>query len=184
MAWTRRAFIGRAAAAAAVPAAVVAAASIGKSATQSDGKLAGGKSAGGGRNAALHPAAIAENSKKGDPNWWIKTLGAPDAILGYAGQASVRPGEPIRLYVSTTSREFRVLAFRMGWYGGDLARKVWQSGAIRGRQQSGPQVISDTNTVHARWDISLTVPTDGWPAGSYLFRLDGHSAGQRYVPVT
>jgi hypothetical protein len=183
MAWTRRAFIGRAAAAAAVPAAVVAAASIGKSATQSDGKLAGGKSAGGGRNAALHPAAIAENSKKGDPNWWIKTLGAPDAILGYAGQASVRPGEPIRLYVSTTSREFRVLAFRMGWYGGDLARRVWQSPWIHGHQQSGPDISGGTRTVVARWGESLTVPTDDWPEGAYLFRLDAHSGAQRYVPV-
>ena len=38
--------------------------------------------------------------------------------MGYAGQASVLPGEPFTLYVSTTSREFRVKAFRMGWYGG------------------------------------------------------------------
>jgi hypothetical protein len=182
MAWTRRAFLGRAAAAAAVPAAVVAAAKIGESASEARAG-AGGKD-GTGRNAALHPRTIAENSKKGDPSWWIKSLGAPDAIIGFTGQASVLPGEPIDLYVSTTSREFRVLAFRIGWYGGDLARKVWQSGAIRGHQQAGPSVSSDTRTVHAPWGASLTVQTHDWPAGSYLFRLDAHSGAQRYVPVT
>ena len=30
----------------------------------------------------------------------------------------------------------------------------------------------------------MTVPTDGWPAGSYLLRLDAHSGAQRYVPLT
>ena len=29
-----------------------------------------------------------------------------------------------------------------------------------------------------------TVPTDGWPAGSYLLRLDAHSGAQRYIPLT
>jgi hypothetical protein len=103
--------------------------------------------------------------------------------MGYAGQASVLPGEPIHLYVSTTSREFTVKAFRMGWYRGDLARKVWESQAVRGHRQRPATRIADTNTVHTHWGRSLTIPTHGWPAGSYLLRLDAHS-GQRYVPVT
>ena len=78
---------------------------------------------------------VAENQLPGDRNWWIGKLGAPDAIMGYADQASVLPGEPVRLYVSTTSREFTVRAFRMGWYRGDLARKVWESGTVRGHRQ-------------------------------------------------
>ena len=36
--------------------------------------------------------------------------------MGYAGQSSVLPGEPITLYASTTARAFTVRAFRMGWY--------------------------------------------------------------------
>ncbi len=70
-----------------------------------------------------------ENSLPGYPDWRIKNQGPLHAIGGYTGQASVRPGEPIDLYVSTTSREFSVKAFRMGWYNHDLARLVWQSGA-------------------------------------------------------
>ena len=170
--FSRRSFLGTAAAAAAVPAA---------------GALAGCQS--GPAADSSEPARPArrmvasENSLPGDANWWIKHQGAPQAIMGYAGQASVLPGEPIHLYVSTTSREFTVKAFRMGWYRGDLARKVWESAAVRGHRQRPAERIAETNTVHTRWGRSLTIHTEGWPAGSYLLRLDAHS-GQRYVPVT
>ncbi len=128
--------------------------------------------------------AVAENSLPGDPNWWLRSAGAPDAIEGYAGQASVLPGEPVHLYVATGAREFTVRAFRMGWYRGDLARQVWASGPVRGHRQRPAARTPHTNTVAADWGLSLTVPTDGWPAGSYLFRLDAHAGGQRYVPLT
>jgi len=189
MGWTRRAFLGRAAAAAAVPAAVVAAAKIGGAAERANASQPGDRAASAARRGAARKASgpvttAAENSLPGDPHWWIKNLGAPDAVMGYAGQASVLPGEPIDLYVSTTSREFEVKAFRIGWYGGDLARLVWQSGAIRGYQQQAPDFFESTRTVQTQWGVSLTVPTDDWPAGTYLFRLDAHSGAQRYVPVT
>ncbi len=176
--YTRRAFIGGAVAAAAVPAAVA----VG-------GKLAGSRdaaNAGTAHAASRHPRhrVIAENSLPGDPHWWLRNRGAPDAIMGYAGQASVLPGEPVQLYVSTTSREFKVKAFRMGWYAGDLARKVWESGPARGHRQRAATMTAATNTVHTDWGMSLTVPTAGWPAGSYLLRLDAHSGAQRFVPVT
>jgi hypothetical protein len=182
MVWTRRAFLGRAAAAAAVPAAVVAAVKVSESATSA--RAGAAKPARSGARLAAPRTIKTENSLPGDRHWWISKLGAPDAIIGYTGQASVLPGEPIHLYVSTTSREFRVLAFRIGWYGGDLARKVWQSGTVRGHRQRAAEFDQSTRTVHTRWGLSLTVPTDGWPEGSYLFRLDAHSGAQRYVPVT
>ena len=181
MAWTRRAFLGRAAAAAAVPAAVVAGVKLGVDASSDSASASRTKAA---ARPAVVPTTRSENAKPGDPHWWITKLGAPDAIAGYAGQASVLPGEPVQLYVSTTSREFKVLAFRTGWYGGDLARKVWQSGAVRGHRQRAASFTEETRTVHTRWGVSLTVPTDDWPPGCYLFRLDAHSGAQRYVPLT
>jgi hypothetical protein len=136
--------------------------------------------------AARHvaPRPVAENSLPGDPHWGLRKLGAPGAVVGYTGQSSVLPGQPVDLYVSTTSREFRVVAFRVGWYGGTLARRVWESGSVRGHQQSAQHLAGDTSTVHTKWGASLTIPTDDWPAGSYLLRLDAHSGAQRYVPLT
>jgi hypothetical protein len=127
---------------------------------------------------------VSENLLPGDPDWKIRHLGAPGAIMGYTGQASVLPGQAITLYASTTARSFTVSAFRMGWYRGDQARRVWRSPAVRGHRQRGRAVTPGTNTVHADWGRSLTLPTDGWPEGSYLLRLDAESGAQRFVPVT
>jgi hypothetical protein len=174
-AYSRRAFIGGAAAAA-VPAAAVTAWKLGESGSA----VPAGTKAG----AARPHRAVAENDLPGDRDWWIRKLGAPDAIMGYAAQASVLPGEQVSLFVSTTSPGFRVRAFRIGWYRGDLARKVWESGPVRGHRQRRPALAARTNTVRAEWGPSATVPTDGWPAGSYLLRLDADSGAQRYIPLT
>jgi hypothetical protein len=141
---------------------------------------------------AAHPTArnpgrrrvVAENSRPGDPHWEIRHLGAANAIVGYTGAASVLTGQSFPLFVSTTSPGFRIRAFRLGWYGGDGARQVWQSGPLRGHRQNAPGLTGSTNTVHTAWDPVAEVPTDDWPAGAYLLRLDADSGAQRYVPVT
>jgi hypothetical protein len=128
-------------------------------------------------------STASENSLPGDPHWAIRHLGAEHEIEGYAGTASVPRGQSFPLLVSTTSRAFRVTAFRLGWYGGDGARRVWASAAIRGRAQRRPAVTGATSTVRTEWDPVLEVPTDDWPEGAYVLRLDADSGGQRYVPV-
>ena len=109
--FSRRAFIGVAAGAAAIPAVTAACQSA----------APGGTSRTGAGPAPSRRGPVPENSLPGDPHWDIRHLGGSDAMMGYAGQASVLPGEPITLYASTTGRSFTVTAFRMGWYGGDLA---------------------------------------------------------------
>jgi hypothetical protein len=178
---TRRAFLGRAAAVAALPAAAGVGALI----------LAENSGPADPAAAAHHPARraaprrpVPENARPGNADWDIRQLGAPDAISGYAGQSSVLAGESVPLFVSTSARSFRVLAYRMGWYGGDLARLVWQSPSLRGGRQRRPSVAPGTNTVAADWGTSVTVPTDGWPEGAYLLRLDAETGPQRFVPLT
>jgi hypothetical protein len=144
--------------------------------------------------AARHPSAstatrpwrrpVPENSLPGDAHWAIRHQGSEHAIEGYAGKASVLPGESFPLFVSSESAGFRVTAFRLGWYQGTGARKVWQSKALRGGRQKRPAVTDATNTVTTDWDPVIEVPTHGWPAGAYLLRLDADSGAQRYVPVT
>jgi hypothetical protein len=176
--YSRRAFFGIAAAATAMGAAACSAAarSVGRSGSTSQAheQAVGARARG----------PVSENDLPGDPHWNIRHLGAPEAIVGYAGQASVLPGEPVTLYVSTTARSFRVSAFRMGWYHGDEARRLWKSATVQGHRQRQPDLIRPTNTVEARWEPSLTVPTHDWPEGSYLLRLDAENGAQRFVPVT
>ena len=137
-----------------------------------------------GERDAAGPRPVPENSLPGDPQWAIRHLGSEHAIEGYAGKASVLTGESFPLFVSSESAGFRVTAFRLGWYQGTGARKVWQSKKLRGGAQKSPALTAATNTVRTDWDPVAEVPTDDWPAGAYLLRLDADSGAQRYVPVT
>ena len=173
----RRAFLG--AAAAGVAAAVAACSSGGKPAAGP-----GGTSTPRATGTPRRSPPVAENALPGDPRWAIRHLGAEHEIEGYAGTISVRQGESFPLFVSSTSSGYRVTAFRLGWYRGDGARRVWQSGSLRGHKQNGAVLAAGTNTIRTDWDPALDVPTDDWPPGSYLLRLDADSGAQRYVPVT
>ena len=130
------------------------------------------------------PAATpAGTSLTGDPGWRITRPGHLYQLQGFADRTDVPPGSSFRLFVSTTARSFRVRAFRMGWYGGDLARLVWTSSATPGRYQPGAKIVQPGSMAVASWQPSLTVPTTGWPPGSYLLRLDASTGVQSYVPM-
>lgn len=142
------------------------------------------------RTAPARPPAVpdarlpeAERERPGTADWRIGSLGAPDAIAGYADRVSVTPGEPFGLSVSTTAAAFRISALRVGWYGGKRARRVWYSPRIPGRAQPAPGILAATRTVRAGWPRTLTVDTTGWPEGAYLLRLEAESGHQRYVPL-
>ncbi len=134
--------------------------------------------------APARPKAVAENSLPGDPNWQISNVGGAYDVVGYVGQTSVLQGQPVTLYASTTARSFTVKVFRMGFYGGDQARLVYTSPTVKGLQQGSPSVSNSTRTVATSWGPSVTLPTDDWPAGAYLLRMDAESGAQRFVPMT
>src|SRR5258708_1485719 len=83
------------------------------------------------RRAGGRPAAVTarpwrnpvpENKLPGTADWVIHHLGAEHEIEGYAGLASVRAGEQVPLFVSTTARSFTVTAYRLGRDPGPRAR--------------------------------------------------------------
>jgi hypothetical protein len=166
-------------------AAVVGAAGLGLTAAGcSDSGGGAGASSTASRGAAKAAAAPrAEEDLPGNADWRLTSTGQPDAIVGYTDQVSVLPGERVGLYVSTTSPTYRVSAYRVGWYGGTEARLVWRSESQPGKGQGGPVLASATRTVRTGWERSLTLATDGWPAGAYLLRLDASNGHQRYVPL-
>ncbi|GAA1951074.1 hypothetical protein GCM10009738_25650 [Kitasatospora viridis] len=120
---------------------------------------------------------------RGDPDWAITRPGAPEEIQGYTDRPGVRPGTPVALMVSTTAATFRVRAYRFGAYPDAPAAVIWESAPVAGARQAAPTTDA-RGTVVAGWRPSLTVPTDGWPPGAYLLRLDAASGGKRWVPLT
>jgi len=145
------------------------------------------------RSAAVRPVVatarpwrnpVPENALPGTSEWVIRDLGAGHEIEGYAGKASLLQGESLPLFVSATARGFTATAYRLGWYQGHGARQVWKSRTVRGGAQRTATVSDVTSTVATDWDPVLQVPTDDWPPGAYLVKLDADSGAQRYVPVT
>ncbi|MFC4030391.1 N,N-dimethylformamidase beta subunit family domain-containing protein [Streptomyces polygonati] len=162
----RRRFLGAVAAGAAVAAA---------------GAVAGCDAGEHSRSAA--PSAAQERGRPGDADWRIRSTGPADAVQGYTDKVSVLPGEDFTLHVSTTAPGFRVSAYRVGWYGGAQARRVWRSGRVPGRVQGRARLVPATRTIRADWEPTLRVRTDDWPEGAYLLRLDAENGHQRYVPL-
>lgn len=126
-----------------------------------------------------------ENDLPGDPSWRtaVKNATDPTAMSGYADQSAVDPGDPLRLFVSTTADRYTVTAYRMGWYGGDRARRIWRSDPQRGRVQTDEGYIAATRTHYAKWDPTTTVDTTDWPPGMYLLRLAGDTGSEWLVPL-
>ena len=144
---------------------------------------ASGTATAGSPSAQRASGTVAEEDLPGDDNWRIITTSPAHSIEGYADKVSVVPGESVGLRVSTASPSFRVTAYRMGYYAGSEARRVWQSDPIPGKVQRAAQFDSATRTVYTTWQDSLTVRTTGWPEGAYLLRLDGSDGHKSYVPL-
>ena len=126
-----------------------------------------------------------ENAKRGSPGWRIRpgTLASDTQLAGYADRASIRPGEPLHLFVTTTAPSYTVRAYRLGWYGGALARLVSTSPVLRGTVQPAHRLDS-RRMVTTSWRRSATVDTAGWPEGTYLLRLTDSRGLGKYIPVT
>lgn len=134
----------------------------------------------------------AENAQPGTPAWKNGIDSGEDhSIEGFADQTAVTSGQSFKLYVNTVAEQFTATAFRIGYYNGAQGRRLWKSAPTPGRIQPAAAIRPQVNTVAADWQPSLTVPTTGWPEGSYLIRLDPLGAagktearGARFVPIT
>ncbi len=127
-------------------------------------------SAGAGR-AAGNPVQT-ENGLPGSPGWLLPAATGP-AVEVYASETSVLPGESVSLHVSTNpAAGYRILVYRLGWYGGAGARQVAcvpgcttdKPGIPHGPQPPGPD-----GAIRAGWPVTdtFTVGSD-WTSGYYL----------------
>ena len=134
------------------------------------------------RPAIVVTHAVPERDRPGTP-WRI----APDTkadIAGYADRTSVQAGAAVGLYVSTSTASFDVRVFRMGWYGGLLARQTRLLGPYAGISQPPAIVQEPRHTATAPWVRSTLLSTSHWLPGDYLLRLESADGGQSFVPLT
>ncbi len=132
----------------------------------------------------------AENARPGTRDWLLTKTAIDPAtkyrcpwIEGYCSHASIAAGERLAIMVSTNPPSpFRIDLYRLGYYGGDGARKVAGLGPFRGTTQPDPPV-GEGRIRECRWEpaVRLTIP-EGWPSGVYLGKLTAEKEGwQSYV---
>jgi hypothetical protein len=140
--------------------------------------------AGAARTQATPNPVLAENQRPGSPQWELVNPALAHEIEGYAEAASVQPGETLRLHVSSVSPRFSIEVFRMGWYGGAGARRVYEVRAIPGVKRAIPKPRNGDGLVECAWPVSCRVPVGAdWLSGVYLARLTGSRDGkQSFIP--
>lgn len=131
-------------------------------------------------------AIIAENKKPGTSSWRLAANTNTTVIQGYADQIYAADGQTVTLRVSTSAAQYRVVAYRMGYYQGLGARQIWVSPVERGVSQPACTVDGSTNMVScANWSPSVNVTlTSAFVPGDYLFKLVAGPHAASYVPLT
>jgi hypothetical protein len=132
---------------------------------------------------------VAENCKPGTPEdqWDVAGSGAT-SIQGFATDISVDRGQTVRFKIDTDASDYRLEIYRLGWYGGDGARRIdtVQPSASLPQAQGECQSDAETGLVDCgNWaeSASWTVAADA-TSGLYLARLvreDG-TAGASHIP--
>ncbi len=131
---------------------------------------------------------VAENLRVGTADWQLRRPARNREIEGYAGATSVDRGARIELFVHTTAATYTLEVFRMGWYDGLGARRVFGPVTLQGTQQSMPAMDPETGLVDCAWNSSFSLhalsanDASDWVSGIYLTRLTaGDSGAQSYI---
>jgi N,N-dimethylformamidase beta subunit-like protein len=126
-----------------------------------------------------------ENALNGTTEWRLSNPSINREIEGYASLTSVNVGGTIDFYVRVAAAAqqattFRFEIFRMGWYQGLGARRVYGPETLPGQVQteSCPEVegaIDCSSNATFHWDVSrsLTIPSGPtkWTSGVYVAKL-------------
>ncbi len=110
-------------------------------------------------------AIVCENSKPGSPQGDWMVTGYYGDIMGYGTAASVQAGETLPFKIKTPSTKYHVEVYRLGWYGGDGARKITTLQPTVALPQSQPNCLVDAPTGMTdcgNWAVSTSwsVPSD------------------------
>lgn len=133
------------------------------------------------RAAPAPPAVVTENARPGTADW-LGPLATGRAAEVYASATDAMPGDSVPLHVSTAAgASYRILVYRLGWYGGLGAREVACLPSCGGGELGAQQPVNTTGDMRANWPTTDTLTVDpSWVSGYYLIRvllLDGPQAG-------
>ena len=121
-------------------------------------------------------AIVCENSKLGNPASEWDIVGAGNAnIQGFATEISVNRGEIVRFKIDTSSNNYRLDIYRLGYYGGSGARLITTVQPSAPLPQNQPACLTESATGLVdcgNWaeSASWTVPANA-TSGIYIAKL-------------
>jgi hypothetical protein len=131
---------------------------------------------------------VVENDKTGSSDWLLSNPASSQEIEGYASATSVNKGDSIKLFVNTNSAYFSLAVYRMGWYQGLGARKVFGPVTLPGTKQVIPDMDKETGLIDCAWVNPFKLHTvneddaSAWISGIYLVKLTSSDTGkQSYI---
>jgi hypothetical protein len=141
------------------------------------------------RALAVDNPIVTENSLPGNPpsEWDISGAGSSN-IQGFTTDISYNRGETVNFKIKTNSTNYRLDIYRMGYYGGNGARKVDTVQVVRSQAQNQPNCLTNSTTglidcgnwaVSASWNIPPSATSGIYFAKAV--RQDGTSGSSHIV---
>jgi putative cell wall-binding protein len=110
--------------------------------------------------------------------WKIKKPGNRN-LAGYASHTSVKNGEQITFYISSSS-PYHLEFFRMGYYEGKGAEHVQ---TLTGMKAQIQKAAPNPSTMDANWKPSVRfVIPNNWKTGFYLVKIVNNQREESYIP--
>ncbi|MGN6617084.1 MAG: N,N-dimethylformamidase beta subunit family domain-containing protein, partial [Ilyomonas sp.] len=120
---------------------------------------------------------VAENALPGNPSseWDIPQLAGDPSIQGFATDLSVNKGQMVHFKIKTDASAYTINIYRIGYYGGNGARKVGEGTITASLPQIQPEPIKDASlgfvdcgnwAVSAQWEVPANAVS-----GVYLAKL-------------
>ena len=123
-----------------------------------------------GARGAVANAIVRENQKPGTTDWLVMRVEdaaanerndryrRQRAIEGYVSRTSVRAGDTLTAFVSTSpAASYRADVYRLGYYGGKGGRLIAKLGPFSGTPQREP-VDGPQQLIEAGWTKSFDIP--------------------------
>ncbi|GAA2418064.1 hypothetical protein GCM10010191_30870 [Actinomadura vinacea] len=141
-------------------------------------------------DAGGNPVAC-ENSKPGSPSEeWEKASGGGQTIEGFTTSFSVNVGQTVQFKINTPATRYSISIYRMGYYGGNGARKIAEIAPSAALPQRQPACLTDDASglvdcgnwgVSASWPVPATAVSGIYFA--HLVRTDGEGDDNHVVFV-
>jgi DNA-binding beta-propeller fold protein YncE len=126
----------------------------------------------------------AENQKPGDASWHSGLNASAGQVELYTSTDSALAGDTIQVKVSIPQEEeVSAEVFRMGYYGGAGARKVWSGGPFKAQPQAACPRDPSTALVECNWTDTFSFQVgEDWVSGVYLVKVKRGDGYKRFAP--